>query len=378
MYQRILQATLREKFLQGKILIITGPRQTGKTTLVLNLLEELPREQVRIFNCDNPTDRALLANRDREFLQQLVGRALFIFIDEAQKVENIGNTLKLLVDFYGKEKQIIVTGSSSINLLDDAQEPLTGRKYVYTLFPLSLQEIYPVPDQLKLRKELEDFLLFGTYPEVVSQGSFEKKRELLEELASSSIYKDIFELQGVKSSDILVRLVKALALQIGSEVSYTELSGLVGIEKKTVERYIDLLEKSFVIFRVYPYAKNKRREISKLKKIYFYDLGIRNAVLHNFNFLENRDDVGALWENFLFVERKKYLAYRKIYANQYFWRTYDGSEVDLVEEREGKLYGYELKWGKSQSRTRAPRTWLDYPKSSHTLITKDNLAGFAL
>lgn len=378
MYQRILKTTLQEKFFQGKILIITGPRQTGKTTLVLDILKEFSPEQVRMFNCDNPTDRALLANRDREFLQQVVGGAVFIFIDEAQKVENIGNTLKLLADFYGKEKQIIVTGSSSLNLLDSAQEPLTGRKHVYTLFPLSLEEIYPTHDQLKLRKELEGFLLFGAYPEVVSRNSFEEKQELLEELASSSIYKDILELQGVKSSDVLVRLVKALALQIGSEVSYNELSGLVGIEKKTIERYVDLLEKSFVIFRVSPYTKNKRREISKLKKIYFYDLGIRNAVLHNFNFLENRDDVGALWENFLFVERRKYLAYRKIYTNQYFWRTYDGSEVDLVEEREGKLYGYEFKWGKSQGKIKAPRSWLTYPKSSYTIITQDNLMGFVL
>ncbi len=313
-----------------------------------------------------------------EFLRQLVGSSSIVLIDEAQKVENIGNTLKLMVDFYGKKKQIVATGSSSLNLLDRTQEPLTGRKYVYTLFPLSVQEIYPVDDYLKLQKELESFLVFGMYPEVISQPSFQAKEELLRELSSSSIYKDILEMQEVKGSDVLVRLVKALALQIGSEVSYSELSRLIGIEKKTVERYVDLLEKNFVTFRVPPYTRNKRREISKLRKIYFYDVGIRNAVINNFNFLENREDAGVLWENFLFVERMKYRAYNQIYATQYFWRTYDGSEVDLVEEREGKLYGYEFKWKKRRKRVGLPRTWLEYPKSSHAIIARDDLKGFVL
>jgi uncharacterized protein len=221
-------------------------------------------------------------------------------------------------------------------------------------------------------------MIFGMYPDVVSAKSFQGKQELLLELSSSAIYKDILEMQEVKGSDTLVRLMRALALQIGSEVSYTELSRLVGIEKKTVERYVDLLEKSFVIFRVAPFTKNKRREISKLRKVYFYDTGIRNAVANNFNFLEKRDDVGALWENFLFVERMKYRAYGNIYANQYFWRTYDGSEVDLVEEKDGLLGGYELKWEKGAARAKAPQAWLEYPKSSWSVVSQDHLPGFAL
>lgn len=378
MYKRLLQKNIREKFFKGKIVIITGARQTGKTTLALEIIKNFTQKETRLFNCDNPADRQELSNKNLEFLQQLVGRAKIILIDEAQKVENIGATLKLLVDFYKTKKQFIVTGSSSINLLDDTQEPLTGRKFVYNLFPLSLEEIFPRKNYLTFIKELESLLIFGSYPEVVSQKAFQDKQEILQELASSYIYKDILEFQKVKSSDFLLKLLKALALQIGSQVSYNELANLIGIDKKTIEKYIDLLEKSFVIFRLPPYSKNKRREIAKLKKIYFYDLGIRNAVINNFNFLEDRNDVGVLWENFMIIERMKYRAYHKIYADQYFWRTYDGSEVDLVEEYSGKLSGFEFKWSKQKTRIKKPAIWLEYPKSSYQLITMRDLKEFVI
>jgi len=374
MYRRILQQIIDKKFFKGKIIIIVGARQTGKTTLCLEILKRFSQKEVCSFNCDNPTDREQLANKDLEFLKQLIGRAKLIFIDEAQKVENIGETLKLLVDFYKKEKQIIVTGSSSLNLLDNTQEPLTGRKYVYQLFPLSLEEIYPDANYLKIIKELESLMIFGSYPEVVSQTSFEEKKELLRELSSSYIYKDILGFQDIKGPDVLVRLLKALALQIGSQVSYNELASIVGIDKKTVERYIQLLEKNFVIFRLKPFTKNRRREISKLKKIYFYDNGIRNALINNFNFLDSRKDVGALWENFMIVERMKFRFYHNIDADQYFWRTYDGNEIDLIEEESGKLRGYEFKWGLQEKRRKCNFRWLD----SYRLITRKDLKSFVV
>jgi len=374
MYKRILQQTISKRFFKGKIIIIVGARQTGKTTLSIELMKKFPEKEIRSFNCDNPTDREQLSNKDLEFLKQLVGKAKLIFIDEAQKTENIGETLKLLVDSYKRKKQIIVTGSSSLNLLDYTQEPLTGRKYTYQLFPLSLEEIYPEGNYLKLTKELESLIIFGSYPEIVSQTSFGEKKELLKELASSYIYKDILGFQNIKSPDVLVRLLKALALQIGSQVSYNELANIVKIDKKTIERYIQLLEKSFVIFRLKPFTKNKRREISKLRKIYFYDTGIRNAVISNFNFLDSRKDVGMLWENFMIVERMKFRSYNKIDREQYFWRTYDGNEIDLIEEKSGKLHGYEFKWSERKDIKKQAFTWLD----SYQLITKRNLKPFVL
>lgn len=376
MYKRLLSPIIKEKFFQGKALIITGARQVGKTTLVLELCKEHANIQTRFFNCDNPTDRELLSNKDLEFLTQLIGNAQIIFIDEGQKVSTIGQTVKLLVDHYTQQKQIIVTGSSSLHLLDETEEPLTGRKYVYTLYQLSIEELHPEKNYLAVIKNLETMLLYGMYPDVVTQVSFGNKQEALYEITNSYLYKDILELERIKNSDILRTLLKALALQIGSEVSYTELSNKLGINKKTVERYVDLLEKSFVLFTVPPYAKNKRRVLSKLRKIYFCDTGIRNALINNFNLLEDRNDTRALWENFLMIERMKYRAYHRLYGDYYFWRTYDGSEVDLVEERGGKIYGYEFKW--SQKDGRKPLKFLEYLNSSHTSISQKNLQGFVL
>lgn len=375
MYKRLLTKNIKSKFFKGKILIIVGARQTGKTTLSLDLIKNISQSKLLAFNCDNPTDREQLINKDLDYLKQLVGDSEIIFIDEAQKVENIGQTLKLLVDHYKDKKQIIVTGSSSFNLLHSTQEPLTGRKYVFQLFPLSLEEIYPDKNYLKLIKGLESLMIFGCYPDVVSQKSFIDKKELVKELSSSYIYKDIFGFQGVKGPDVLNRLLKALALQIGSQVSYNELSKTVKIDKKTVERYIDILEKNYVIFRLNPYTKNKRREISKLKKIYFYDTGIRNAVINNFNFTDKRNDTGVLWENFIISERMKFRFYHKHDISQYFWRTYDGNEIDLIEEETNGLYGYEFKWGSSKRNGKKKEiSWLN----SYKLITKENLKNFVL
>lgn len=374
MYKRILEDKIKEKFFKGKAIIIVGARQTGKTTLSLKIVEEFKTKK---FNCDNPTDRDLLSNRDLEFLKSLVGDAKVVLIDEGQKVENLGQTLKLLVDHYKKEKQIIVTGSSSFNILDKTEEPLTGRKFVFNLFPLSIEEIYPDKDVSLIMKELETYLVYGSYPEVQVKTRMEEKQEVIHEISESYLYKDVFEFQKIKKSTTLDNLLRALALQIGGEVSYTELSNIVGIDKKTVENYIDILEKNYIIFRLYPYAQNKRKVISKLKKVYFWDLGIRNSIINNFNFLNFRNDVGALWENFCILERLKYQSYHKIYSNNYFWRTYEGAEMDLIEEREGKLYAYEFKWS-DKKKIKEPLFLKDYKESSFSLISPKNLKGFTI
>ena len=374
MYKRILEDKIKEKFFKGKAIIIVGARQTGKTTLSLKIVDEF---RTKKFNCDNPTDRDLLSNRDLEFLKSLVGDAKVVLIDEGQKVENLGQTLKLLVDHYKKEKQIIVTGSSSFNILDKTEEPLTGRKFVFNLFPLSIEEIYPDKDVSLIMKELETYLVYGSYPEVQVKTRMEEKQEVIHEISESYLYKDVFEFQKIKKSTTLDNLLRALALQIGGEVSYTELSNIVGIDKKTVENYIDILEKNYIIFRLYPYAQNKRKVISKLKKVYFWDLGIRNLIINNFNFLNFRNDVGALWENFCILERLKYQSYHKIYSNNYFWRTYEGAEMDLIEERGGKLYAYEFKWS-DKKKIKEPLFLKDYKESSFSLISPKNLKGFII
>lgn len=377
MYNRILEQNLKSSLFKGKIVIITGARQTGKTTLAMKLINTLNLKQVRLFNGDNPADRELLSDKSLEFLENLIGDAKIIFIDEGQKIETIGQTLKLLVDKYKNEKQIIVTGSSSFNLLDKTEEPLTGRKNVFHLFPLSLEEIYPEKNLAEILKNLEQYLIFGNYPEVSEKNSFDEKRKTLMEISSSYLYKDILEYQGIKKSGALVGLLKALALQIGSEVSYSELANLTNLNKKTVESYIDILEKNYIIFLLAPYAKNKRKIISKLKKIYFYDLGIRNAVINNFSFLPDRADVGALWENFAAVERLKFQHYHEIYAENYFWRTYDGSEVDWVEEQNGKALGFEFKWNEKR-KTRESIFWKEFSNSPVKIIAPKDITGFVI
>ena len=376
MFSRIPKLKIKRDFFKGKAIIIAGARQTGKTTLAEEIIDEFELK-TKYFNCDNPDERSLLSNKNLEFLKNIVGNAKIVFIDEGQKVPTIGQTLKLLVDHYGKTKQILVTGSSGFNLLYKTEETLTGRKIVYFLYPLSLEELHPDKDLLGAIKTMEQRLIFGGYPEIASLSSAEEKTNRLKQLASSYLYQDILEFQQVKNSSVILNLLKALAFQIGSEVSYVELGNLIGADKRTAERYVDLLEKNFIIFKLGPYFTNKRKEISKMKKIYFWDLGIRNTVINNLNFLENRNDVGLLWENFAVSERLKFQSYHRIYANNYFFRTYGGSEVDLVEEREEKLFGFEFKWSEKK-REKAPAPWAKYPNSRYQLITPQKISGFIL
>ena len=368
--KRELGSRIEEDYFKGKAIVLVGPRQVGKTTLVNLLMEK--QEKVIYFLGDNPTDRDKLENKDFEYLDQVIKDSEFVVIDEAQKIINIGLTIKLLVDHYKTNKQIIVTGSSSLNLLSNTSEPLTGRKFVYELFGLSIREIWSSLNRIQIEKNLDQLLVFGTYPEVYLKNGKDKERLLLE-IAQSYLYKDILEIETIKNPATLGKLLSAISLQLGSEVSLTELGNVVGLDSKTVERYIDLLEKNFVIFRLPPYYANQRKTLSKQNKIYFYDLGVRNALINNFNPISLRNDVGGLWENYLILERLKYREYKFINANQFFWKTYDGAEIDLVEQMKGKLYGYEFKWGKKGT---APKSWFEYKGTEYKLINKDNFIDF--
>lgn len=374
MIKRTLKENIVRQAFRGQVLIIQGPRQVGKTTLALDIAKNLKgKDSVCIFNCDDPDHRALLENKGLEALKNTIGPAKVVFIDEGQKLSTIGQTLKLLADHYKKKLQVIVTGSSTLHLLDKTQESLTGRKKVYTLYPVSLEEISK--GKGIEQEKLGLLLIYGSYPDVVTAKKKQDKVDALKELKTSYLYRDVFDFQGMKNADVFTNLVKALAHQIGSEVSYRGLSNLLKVGYTTIERYVHILEQSFIVFHLPVFTRNKRRELSKLRKIYFYDVGIRNAVINNFNPLNKRDDLGALWENFIIVERMKYREYHRIEANQYFWRTYDGSEVDLVEEREGNLYGFEFKW-KPREYPRVLAKWNEYKGSSYQVITPNEVRGF--
>ena len=373
--KRLQEDLILKDFFKGKVIVIVGARQVGKTTLLHQISQQFRGKKILKINADNPTEADLLRKKDFVELNQIVGDNEIVLIDEAQRVPDVGITIKLLVDNYKNTKQIIVTGSSTINLLQSTSEPLTGRKYTYHLYPISIEEFIKQSGQLEATKQIETFLRFVMYPEIVKTPAIAEKVRLLREITSSYLFRDILEFQEVKNPQVLNDLLKALALQIGSEVSYTELSNLLNIDSKTVERYIDLLEKSFVVFRLSPFSQNRRREISKNKKILFYDVGIRNALIDNFNTFDKRQDLGHLWENFVISERVKYREYHRVYASQYFWRTYDGSEVDLVENREGKLFGYKIKY--TSEKLKVPQKWQEYKNSSLEIINKNSLPGFA-
>lgn len=297
-----------------------------------------------------------------------------IAIDEAQKIPNVGQGLKILIDNVA-ELRIIVTGSSSFELSGQIGEPLTGIKKTLTLYPVSQFELQESHNRFDLKQKLEDYLVFGSYPEVLTAQSRPEKIRIINKIAGSYLLKDILELDRVRSSKLLLDLLRLLAFRLGKEVSLRELAARIGIDYKTVARYLDLFEKSFILYNLRGFSKNLRKEITRKSKYYFYDNGIRNAIISNFNTIPQRDDVGALWENFLVVERLKLQSYKPIYANNYFWRTWDQKEIDFIEEREGKLYGYEFKRG--TKKIRAPKVWLDaYPEATFSLVDREGYLDF--
>ncbi len=372
MITRAIENTIKNDFNKGKVILILGPRQVGKTTLLTQLSDQA--SDVLSLNCDDTDDRLRLEEQSSTGLKNLVAGRSIILIDEAQRVKNIGLTLKILADSLDKTQQVIVTGSSSLELADEIYEPATGRIIEYRLYPFSVGELSQNTSFREERRLLESRLIYGAYPEVVLNGG-DARRTLLT-LANSYLYKDLLSFRGVRKPDILQKLVLALALQVGSEVSYNELSQTVGVDKFTVEQYIDLLEKCFVVFRLNSLSRNARNEIKKGKKVYFYDNGVRNAVMSNFAPLSSRTDVGALWENYLMAERMKANAYAQSYAKSYFWRTQTQQEIDYVEECDGGFSAFEFKWN-PQARAKFPAKFSTlYSNSKFEVITPETYHQF--
>ena len=357
----------------GKAVIIYGARRTGKTTLVNEYLRGHGEEALSVSGEDIDV-RQYLSSQSTEKLSAFVGKKRLLVVDEAQKVPDIGLNLKLILD-YRPDMRIIATGSSSFDLARNIGEPLTGRKYTLRLFPLAQMELSAIENPAQTSSRLESRLLYGSYPEIVLMEDNRGREHYLKEIVSSYLYKDILELDGIRHASRITRLLQLIAFQLGREVSFSELAGHLGMSKNTVERYLDLLEKAFVLIRMHGFSRNLRKEITKNCRLYFIDTGIRNALVNNFNVLDMRDDAGMLWENYLVMERLKKQEYMGDGANNYFWRTYSKQEIDLVEERGGKLFGYEMKWGRQ--RAKAPPEWLkSYPEASWQAVSRDNYIEF--
>ena len=368
--------SLDKMLLPNKVILLYGPRQVGKTTLLKKLLKTTALKY-KADNGDSVKLQQLFRSQDFDAILEYAKGYELLTIDEAQKIPHIGQGLKILVDNVENIK-IFVTGSSSFELAQQTGEPLTGRKRTKILYPLSQLELLDTHNNFELKEKLEEFIIFGLYPEIITANSTAEKITAIEEIADSYLLKDVLALDNVKKPDKLIKLLKLLAFQVGSEVSSHELAIQLKIDVKTTEKYIDILEKAFVIKNINAYSANLRKEITTKNKIYFYDNGIRNAIINNYSILDNRNDIGALWENFLIMERIKKQEYHNIHSNNYFWRTYTGKEVDWIEERDGKLFGYEFKWN-TQKKIKTPKLWLDtYDNAEWKIITPDNYLDFIL
>ena len=371
MIQRTLAKNIQKKVGRGKAIMVIGSRQVGKTTLINQQLEGL---DFAFFDGDDPTVRSILDTPNTEKIKRLIGNKKVVFIDEAQRINGIGLTLKIITDQF-KDVQLWISGSSSFTLSHELNEPLTGRKWQYELYPISWEEYENHISYLNAKQNLETRLVYGFYPDVINNSGEEV--EILKNLVNSYLYRDILSYAEIRKPEVLEKLVLALALQIGSEVNYNELSQIVGINKSTVQRYIDILEKGYVIFQLNSFSTNIRNEIKKNKKIYFYDNGIRNMIIGNFNDFSLRQDKGALWENFLISERLKQNEYKLTLAKPYFWRTTQQQEVDYVEDIGQKIYGFEFKWN-PKKKVRLPKTFVQKYNAEEKLINIDNFREFVI
>ena len=373
--KRQLHNVIKERMFKGKAIVLIGARQVGKTTLFEQILSDpdiqVPQDQILRLYCDDAQTRAILEQSDNlNNMRMLLANNRIVLIDEAQRIQGIGLILKLITDHF-KDIQLLVTGSSSLALQGELNEPLTGRKFEYHLFPISTQELLNNGGLLRVRQSLDARLIYGSYPDVVS--SADNVRDILMNLSSSYMYQDLLSMEGVRKPVLLEKLLVALALQVGGVVSYNELAQTIGSDAKTVEKYVDLLEKCYVVFRLNGLNRNLRNELKKSKKIFFFDNGIRNALIHNFNPLDLRDDAGALWENFCISERIKYNHYNGRFVNQYFWRTNEKQEIDYVEECDGKMAAYEMKSNPNKANVTLPSAFLKaYPVKETSVITPDN------
>ena len=373
--QRTLLSRLGDFLLPGKVLVVYGPRQVGKTTLVQDLLKTVPLRS-KFINADELVYREVLSSQDRQQLGEVLGDAQLLVIDEAQRVPEIGLNLKILIDS-NPDVVILATGSASFDLANKISEPLTGRKLTFNLYPVSYRELARALGGLEARSQLARWLVWGAYPEIAVTDLPDLRERLLGELVGSYLYRDILELEGVRRSEKIVDLLRLLAFQIGQEVSLSELAMKLAINRRTVDRYLDLLEKVFVIFKVEGFSRNLRKEITKNSRYYFFDNGVRNSLIQNFNPPELRNDIGQLWENYLMVERRKANQAAGQDVNAYFWRTYDQKEIDYIEEFGGRLYGYEFKWRGDGIRKATRNEFLAaYPGSLLEVVNQENFIDF--
>lgn len=368
---RVYDEALLKSLNQGKAILIFGPRRCGKTTLLKTFLDG-QKDYLMVTGDDIDVQHYFKCSLEK--LKNLIGNNKLLVIDEAQKIENIGTNLKLIVDHL-PGVQVIATGSSSFELAKKVGEPLTGRKVTLQLYPIAQMELNAIETPLQTKARLESRVIYGAYPEAVLASSNVKRKEYLLELSHAYLYKDILEIEGLKKTKIIRNLLQLVAFQVGKEVSLHEIATQLGINRDTVERYLDLLEQSFILINLGGFSRNLRKEITKTSKYYFYDNGVRNALINNFNSVNLRDDIGALWENYLVVERIKKQTYHKLFSNNYFWRTYDQQEIDFVEEREGTLFGYEFKW--RDKKVRPPKAWIKaYPKAHFSVVHQENYLDF--
>lgn len=374
MISRSLETIIRSRLFTGKTIILLGPRQVGKTTLAESLVSFFPGKTLWLSG-DDADVVALLREPSLSRLRAIVNQNTLVIVDEAQRIPQVGTALKLLHDNF-KEVQVLATGSSALDLASALNEPLTGRKWEYLMFPLAFEELVKDHGLVAERGLLHQRLVFGAYPEVVENPG--QARERLLQLATSYLYRDLFRLEQIKKPILLENIVRALAFQVGNEVSFNEIGQLVGASQQTVEKYIDLLEKAYIIFRLPALSRNVRNEIKKSRKIYFYDNGIRNAVTGNFAQIESRTDVGALWENYLVSERLKYLNYKGLFAKSYFWRTSEQQEIDYIEESDGEFRAFEFKWN-PDAKARFSTTFLqNYPIKETAIITPNQYDTFLM
>jgi len=371
MIKRTIEERIESKIGRGKAIMVIGPRQVGKTTMIRKFLSD---KDYKFFDGDDPVIRETLNTPNTEEIRVLLGNKKVVFIDEAQRINNIGLTMKIIIDQF-KDVQLWISGSSSFSLFNELNEPLTGRKWEYELFPISWEEYESSIGYLESKMQLKNRLRFGMYPDVINNPG--EEIEILRTLVESYLYKDILSYSGIKKPEVLDKLIRALALQVGSEVNYNELSRLVGVDKNTIEKYITVLEQGYVIFRLSSFSRNVRNEIKKGKKIYFYDNGIRNMVIKSMNELEFRSDLGALWENFLVSERIKQNRYKLRLASSYFWRTTQQQEIDYVEEVNMNLYAYEFKWN-PKKKVKISKTFTDEYGAESKVISKENFRDFVI
>ena len=371
---KYIEREISDRFLKSmipnKVLVLLGPRRVGKTSFLKHLTTTI-KEPILQLNGEDIATVEVLKQRTVENYKRLMGKNAILIIDEAQKIPNIGLILKLIVDEIDGIK-VIVTGSSMFDLTNQLGEPLTGRKITFQLYPIAQMEYQKEENLVRTKSNLEERLIYGSYPELLQYSSNEEKTAYLRELVSSYLLKDILEHDGIRNSGKMIDLLRLIAFQIGKEVSLDELAKQLGISRNTVERYLDLLSKVFVIYKLQGYSRNLRKEVTKSHKWYFYDNGIRNALIANFNPFNLRNDIGELWENYLLSERIKYQQYNGMVVNNYFWRTYQQQEIDWIEDRGGELYAYELKW-KTDKKDKIPSAWKEaYPDSKFEVMSSDN------